>query len=163
MVSIKLEMEGVILSVVNADAPQVGCEMEVKGNFWSELDNKAKGLTNEERLIIGTDFNGHVDEGNLGDEEVMGRFGVGNSFSENLFQEKVRTQNNIYHGGRATPADYLLCRRPSLKEVGNCKVKAGERLVTQHRTTVRSINFRTKKKRMRAEPKINEGRLSSGI
>lgn len=152
-----------ILSVVNADAPQVGCEMEEKGNFWSELDNKAKGQTNEERLIIGTDFNGHG-EGNLGKEEAMGRFGVGKSFSENLFQEKGRTQNKIYHGGRATQADYLLCRRPSLKEVGDCKVKAGERLITQHRTTVRSVNFRTKKKRMRAEPKITEeGRLSSGI
>ncbi|KAK3525004.1 hypothetical protein QTP86_012879 [Hemibagrus guttatus] len=29
-----------------------------------------------ERVVIGVDFNGHVGEGNRGDEEVMGKFGV---------------------------------------------------------------------------------------
>ena len=29
-----------------------------------------------ERVVLGADFNGHVGEGNRGDEEVMGRFGV---------------------------------------------------------------------------------------
>ncbi|KAK3529855.1 hypothetical protein QTP86_007266 [Hemibagrus guttatus] len=29
-----------------------------------------------ERVVIGADFNGHVGEGNTGDEEVMGKFGV---------------------------------------------------------------------------------------
>ncbi|KAK3540661.1 hypothetical protein QTP70_034516 [Hemibagrus guttatus] len=29
-----------------------------------------------ERVVIGADFNGHVGEGNRGDEEVMGKFGV---------------------------------------------------------------------------------------
>ncbi|KAK3549895.1 hypothetical protein QTP86_015521, partial [Hemibagrus guttatus] len=29
-----------------------------------------------ERVVIGADFNGHIAEGNTGDEEVMGKFGV---------------------------------------------------------------------------------------
>ncbi|KAK3543559.1 hypothetical protein QTP70_023895 [Hemibagrus guttatus] len=44
VMSLKLEIEGVMLNVVSGYAPQ--------------------------------DFNGHVGEGNRGDEEVMGKFGV---------------------------------------------------------------------------------------
>ncbi|KAI5095122.1 hypothetical protein C0J45_15197 [Silurus meridionalis] len=50
---VKLEVEGMMINVISAYAPQVGCE----------------------RLVIGSDFNGHVGEGNIGDEEVMGRYG----------------------------------------------------------------------------------------
>ncbi|KAF7697265.1 hypothetical protein HF521_005683, partial [Silurus meridionalis] len=39
--------------------------------FWSELDEVVDGVPREERLVIGADFNGHVSEGNRGDEEVM--------------------------------------------------------------------------------------------
>ena len=30
----------------------------------------------EQRVVIGADLNGHVGEGNTGDERVMGRYGV---------------------------------------------------------------------------------------
>ncbi|KAK3545313.1 hypothetical protein QTP70_003667 [Hemibagrus guttatus] len=56
---LKLEIEGVMLNVVSGYAPQVGCALEEKERFWSELDE-----------VIGADFNvGHVGE-------VMGKFGV---------------------------------------------------------------------------------------
>ena len=35
-----------------------------------------QGIPKSERVIIGTDFNGHVGEGNKGDERVMGRYGI---------------------------------------------------------------------------------------
>ncbi|KAK3548737.1 hypothetical protein QTP70_018457 [Hemibagrus guttatus] len=67
--------------VVNAifweDFPlDVGCELEEKEGFWSELDEVIESIPTGERVVIGTDFNGHVGEGNTGDEEVMGKFGV---------------------------------------------------------------------------------------
>ncbi|KAK3518224.1 hypothetical protein QTP70_033929, partial [Hemibagrus guttatus] len=54
----------------------VGCELEEKERFWSELDEVMESIPTGERVVIGEDFNGHVGEGNTGDEEVMGKFGV---------------------------------------------------------------------------------------
>ncbi|KAK3557864.1 hypothetical protein QTP86_003257 [Hemibagrus guttatus] len=76
VMSLKLEIEGVMLNVVSGYAPQVGCELEEKERFWSELDEVMESIPTGERVVIGADFNGHVGEGNTGDEEVMGRFGV---------------------------------------------------------------------------------------
>ncbi|KAK3525961.1 hypothetical protein QTP70_011398 [Hemibagrus guttatus] len=76
VMSLKLEIEGVMLNVVSGYAPQVGCELEEKERFWSELDEVMENIPTGERVVIGADFNGHVGEGNTGDEEVMGKFGV---------------------------------------------------------------------------------------
>ncbi|MCI4393350.1 hypothetical protein PGIGA_G00156550 [Pangasianodon gigas] len=76
VMSLKLEIEGVMLNVVSGYAPQVGCEVEEKERFWSELDEVIESIPTGERVVIGADFNGHVGEGNTGDEEVMGKFGV---------------------------------------------------------------------------------------
>ncbi|KAK3539406.1 hypothetical protein QTP70_006469 [Hemibagrus guttatus] len=76
VMSLKLEIEGVMLNVVSGYAPQVGCEIEEKERFWRELDEVMESIPTGERVVIGADFNGHVGEGNTGDEEVMGKFGV---------------------------------------------------------------------------------------
>ncbi|KAK3560550.1 hypothetical protein QTP86_010958 [Hemibagrus guttatus] len=52
----------------------VGCELVEKERFWSELDEVMESIPTGERVVIGADFNGHVGEGNTGDEEVMGKF-----------------------------------------------------------------------------------------
>ncbi|KAK3543940.1 hypothetical protein QTP70_031845 [Hemibagrus guttatus] len=76
VMSLKLEIEGVMLNVVSGYAPQVGCELKEKEKFWSELDEVMESIPTGERVVIGADFNGHVGEGNTGDEEVMGKFGI---------------------------------------------------------------------------------------
>ncbi|KAK3571265.1 hypothetical protein QTP86_005981 [Hemibagrus guttatus] len=76
VMSLKSEIEGVMLNVVSGYAPQVGCELEEKERFWSELDEVMESIPTGERVVIGADFNGHLGEGNRGDEEVMGKFGV---------------------------------------------------------------------------------------
>ncbi|KAK3508585.1 hypothetical protein QTP70_034101 [Hemibagrus guttatus] len=56
----------------------VGCELEEKEGFWSELDEVMESIPTGERVMGDKmDFNNvHVGEGNTGDEEVMGKFGV---------------------------------------------------------------------------------------
>ena len=63
------------MTVISAYAPQVGCLREEKDKCWTNLDEAVESIPKEERLVIGADFNGHVAEGNRGDENVMGRYG----------------------------------------------------------------------------------------
>ncbi|KAK3517731.1 hypothetical protein QTP70_016775, partial [Hemibagrus guttatus] len=44
VMSLKLEIEGVMLNVVSGYAPQVGCELEEKERFWSELDEVMESM-----------------------------------------------------------------------------------------------------------------------
>ena len=71
----KLEVNGSILNIliVSAYAPQVSNSMEEKNEFWEDLDGLIESVPKQERIVLGADLNGHVGEGNIGDEEIMGR------------------------------------------------------------------------------------------
>ena len=56
--------------------PQVGYKLEEKENFWSEVDEVMVSILRDERVVTGADFNDHVGEGNRGDEDMIGRFGL---------------------------------------------------------------------------------------
>ena len=93
--------------------PQVGCLTEEKDKFWTDLDEVVESIPKEERLVIGADFNGHVGEGNRGDDNVMGRYGDkarnaegqmltrgfrdtnGNGCGEHVFQKEGGTQGDL--------------------------------------------------------------------
>ncbi|KAI5606596.1 hypothetical protein C0J50_2095 [Silurus asotus] len=163
---VKVEVEGMIINVISAYAPQVGCEMEERERFWSEFDKVVEGVPRKERLVIGADFNGHVGEGNRGDEEVMGRYGFNQRNVEgqmvvdfakrmemavvNTYFKKKEDHRVMYRsGGRCTQVDYVLCRRCNLKEIGDCKVLAGDSVARQHRMVVCRMVLEAKKKRRR--------------
>ena len=38
MMSVKMKIEGVMVNAISAYAPQVGCELEEKEDFWNDLD-----------------------------------------------------------------------------------------------------------------------------
>ena len=77
LMDIKLEVNGSILNIVSAYAPRVNNSMEEKNYFWEDLDGLIKSISTEDRIVLGADFNGHVREGNIGREEIMGRYGAG--------------------------------------------------------------------------------------
>ncbi|MCJ8736308.1 hypothetical protein PDJAM_G00258080 [Pangasius djambal] len=126
---------------------------EEKERFWSELDEVIESIPTGERVVIGADFNGHVGEGNTGDEEVMAKFGVKEKnlegqmvvdFAKRMdmavvnpyFQKREEHSVTYKSGGRSTQVDYILCRRGSLKEISDCKVVVGESVARQHRMVV---------------------------
>ncbi|KAK3528988.1 hypothetical protein QTP70_014117 [Hemibagrus guttatus] len=177
VMSLKLEIEGVMLNVVSGYAPQVGCELEEKERFWSELDEMMESIPTGERVVIGADFNGHVGEGNTGDEEVMGKFGVKErnlegqmvvDFAKRMdmavvntyFQKREEHRVTYKSGGGTTQVDYILCRRGNLKEISDCKVVVGESVARQHRMVVCRMTLMVcKKKRSKIEKKTKWWKL----
>ncbi|KAG2465922.1 CFDP2 protein, partial [Polypterus senegalus] len=167
----KLENGGVMMNVVSAYGPQVGCVIGEKEDFWSELDEVMNSVPNRQKVVIGMNFNGHVGEGNSGDKEVMGRYSVEErneegqrivDFAKRMDMAVVNTyfkkreEHGVYKsGGRCRQVDYILCRSVDLKEIEDCTVVAGESVVKQHRMVVCRMTSEIKKrKRVRAEPRI---------
>ncbi|KAK3562016.1 hypothetical protein QTP86_024486 [Hemibagrus guttatus] len=156
---------------------KVGCELEEKERFWSELDEVMESIPTGERVVIGADFNGHVGEGNTGDEEVMGKFGVKErnlegqmvvDFAKRMdmgvvntyFQKREEHRVTYKSGGRSTQVDYILCRRGNLKEISDCKVVVGESVARQHRMVVCRMTLMVcKKKRSEIEKKTKWWKL----
>ena len=77
-----MELDGVMLNVISAYAPQMGCIREEKETFWLDLDETVEKIPRNERIVVGADLNGHVGEGNNGDEECTGRHGLGKRNNE---------------------------------------------------------------------------------
>ena len=73
----KLEAKGSILNIVSAYTPQVNNSMEEKNDFWQDLDGLIESASKQERIVLGADLNGHVGKENIGDEEIIGRYGAG--------------------------------------------------------------------------------------
>ncbi|XP_065675628.1 uncharacterized protein LOC136091844 [Hydra vulgaris] len=171
VICVKLEIDGVVMNVISAYAPQVGCDMEEKEEFWRELDEVVLQVPIEDRMILGADFNRHVGEGNSGNEEVMGRYRVKERNTEgqmvvdfaktikmavvNTYFKKISVNYSQKSGGRGTQVDYILCRRRNLKEVSDYKVVPGESVATQHGMVMCRMVLEVKKKKtVRAKPKI---------
>ena len=76
LISMKLEVDGILINIVSAYAPQVGCDEEEKEAFWADLEEVVGKIPTVERLVIGADLNAHVGEGNTNDE-AMGKHGFG--------------------------------------------------------------------------------------
>ena len=75
--AMNLKVKGSILNIVSVYAPQVNNSMEEKNEFWEDLNRLIESISKEERIALGADLNGHVGEGNIGDKEIMGRYGAG--------------------------------------------------------------------------------------
>ncbi|XP_042861103.1 craniofacial development protein 2-like [Penaeus japonicus] len=164
MMTLKLEIDGVLLNVVSAYAPQVGGGREEKEQFWEKLDEAVALIPKEERIITGADFNGHVGKGNRGDERVIGKYGYGARNDEgqamvdfahrtnmsviNTFYSKRESHKVTYtSGGKHTQIDYILCRRMHLKEGRDCKVIPGENVAKQHKVVIGKMRLMSRRRR----------------
>ena len=172
LMAMKLEVNGSILNIVSAYAPQVNYSMEEKNDFWEDLDGLIESISKEERIVLGADLNGHVGEGNIGDGEIMGRYGAGTRNKEGsmvvdfgkrmdlaivntYFKKKDEHRVTYKSGGKSTQVDYVMCRRRNLKEMCDCKLILNECVAKQHRMVVCKMALMVKKKKAeKVKPKI---------
>ena len=164
LMAMKLEIKGLILNIVSAYVPQVNNSMEEKNNFWENLDGLIEKISKEERIFLGADLNGHVGEGNIGDEEIMGRYGAETRNKEGsmvvdfgkrmdlaivntYFKKKDEHGVTYKSGGKSTQVDYVMCRRRNLKEMCDCKVILNECVAKQHCMVVCKMALMAKKKK----------------
>ena len=177
LMAMKLEVNGSILNIASAYAPQVNNSMEEKNDFWEDLDGLIESISTEERIVLGADLNGHVGEGNKGDEEIMWRYGAGTRNKEgsmvvdfgkrmNLaivntyFKKKDEHRVTYKSGGKSTQVDYVMCKRRNLKEMCDCKVILNECVAKQHRMVVCKMALMVKKKKAEnVKPKIRWWKL----
>ena len=177
LMAMKLEVNGSILNIVSAYAPQVNYSMEEKNDFWEDLDGLIESISKEERIVLGADLNGHVGKGNIGDEEIMGRYSAGTRNKEGLmvvdfgkrmdlaivntyFKKKDEHRVTYKSGGKSTQVDYVMCRRRNLKEMCDCKVILNECVAKQHRMVVCKMALMVKKKKAeKVKPKIRWWKL----
>ena len=172
IISVKADIGGMMINIISAYALQVGCDMEEKNDFYSELDETMAKIPNTERVVVGADLNGHVGEGNYGDEDVIGRHGIKVRNGEGqlivdfakrmemavintYFMKKDEHRITYKSGEHCTQVDYILYRRCNLKEIEDCKVFTGESVARQHRMVVCKMTLAMKmRKRERPKPKI---------
>ena len=178
LIAMKLEVKGSILNIVSAYASQVNNSMEEKNDFWEDLDGLIESISKEERIVLGADLNGHVGEGNIGDEEIMGRYGAGTRNKEGSmvvdigkrmdlaivntylfwrYLDKKKDEHRVTYksGGKSTQVDYVMCRRRNLKEMCDFKVILNECVAKQHRMVVCKMAIMVKKKKAeKVKPKI---------
>ena len=158
---LKMKVDGVMLNVITAYAPQVGCIREEKEAFWLDLDKTVEKIPKNKRIEVGADQNGHVGEGNAGDEECMSRHGLGKRNNEGqavedfakrmelaititCFVKKPAHRVSYKSGRRSSQMDYVMVRRRRIMEVVDRKVIVDERVAKQHKIVVSAIIIWTK-------------------
>ena len=137
-----------------------------------------QGISAEEKIFIGGDFNGHVWNSHRGFENVHGGYGfgdrndAGNSILDfavsydmilvnTWFRELVSHLITYRSGGNASQIDFFLTRRVGRSCCLDCKVIPGECVATQHRLLVLDIRLRKVYRKMRRvlNPKIKWWKL----
>ena len=173
----KLEVKGSIVNIVSAYASQVNNSMEEKNDFWEDLDGLIESVSKEERIVPGADLNGHVGEGNIGDEEIMKRPGAGTRNKEEsmivdfgkridlaivntYFKKKDEHKVTYKRGGKSAQVNYVMCGSRNLKKMCDCKVILNECVAKQHRMVVCKMALMVKKKKAeKVKPKIQWWKL----
>ena len=149
----KVALDGDIINIMSAYAPQTGCGENEKIKFWEEMDEELRDIPDTEKLWVGGDFNGHCGRNNSGKEEAIRKYGVGESneagdnfvvfaMSHNMrvlntYFEKAERHKITYKSGAAeSQIDYILCRSSDKGNIKDGNVILGESVTNQHRPLV---------------------------
>jgi len=178
IIKIKVVMEGNLIHVISAYAPQGGKSQEEKEEFWGMMDDSIGNIPENEILVIGGDLNGHVGKDRNSFEDVMGIDGYGERNADGeiileicqsrqlkilntMFKKKDRHKITYKSGNKETQVDYILARKNDKIRFKDCKVALEEECLTQHRllcSDIRILGMKRKRKR-KGEKKIKVWKL----
>ena len=82
LMMVKMVWRGVKVNVISAYAPQVGLGRDEKEQFWEEFDELVGSISEDERIVVGGDLNGHVQKDSDGYNRVHGGWGYGSRNAE---------------------------------------------------------------------------------
>ena len=151
----------VIVNVICCHAPQSVLPVDEKDTFYERLFSVVASVPEEEMLVLGGDFNGHVGEPSARFEGVHGGNGYGVRNQDGLLildfsvANKLAIVNTFFQknnsrlitfssGGNHTQIDYILVRRAQLKSIKDTKVISSEECITQHKLLVCDLVVSTK-------------------
>ncbi|XP_066966169.1 craniofacial development protein 2-like [Macrobrachium rosenbergii] len=77
IMKVKLMLSEEVLNVISAYAPQAACTEEEKSMFWRELDEVLTSVSEEERVVLGGDLNGHIGTDRRVISRIHGGLGMG--------------------------------------------------------------------------------------
>ncbi|CAG4936579.1 unnamed protein product [Parnassius apollo] len=140
LMSIKVLVEGEVLNIVAAYAPQVGCSQAEKDNFWTSLEYILQLISPKETTLLGGDLNGHIGEANSAFKRVHGGYAYGTlndagkvilstaaafdlAIANSFFAKKIEHLITYKSGQTSSQIDYILINRAHIGRVTNCKEK----------------------------------------
>ncbi|CAG9137733.1 unnamed protein product [Plutella xylostella] len=156
---LKILIEGELVNVISAYAPQTGCSEIDKTAFWNMFDGTLQQVPAKETIIIGGDLNGHIGTTSEPHNRIHGGHGYGTlneagkvilqtamafdlAIINSFFKKKPEHIITYKSGPASSQIDYILTNRAHIGRVKNCKVIPGECAITQHRIVVADMVFK---------------------
>ncbi|GJX85613.1 retrovirus-related pol polyprotein LINE-1 [Tanacetum coccineum] len=133
IMAISVVIDGEVVNVISAYAPQVGLSDVEKKRLWNELDELVRECSADERLIIGGNLNGHI-EATTDEYE-----GVHGGFANSFFKKSEAHLITIQSGGHYTQIDYLLVRKGDLRACRDYRAFPIETCSSQHRLKLTAL------------------------
>lgn len=161
IMSVRVVIGEKVVNVVCAYAPQVGLSELEKEAFWACLDDLVGSIPDDQFLVMGGDFNGHIGQRVDGYHSAHGGFGFGvrNEGGSALlefatahelvivnsaFQKREEHLITFSSGGHNTQINYLLMRRRDIRSCEDCKVLRSEACASQHRLLAMDVSIESR-------------------
>ena len=142
---VNIVIGNVVWEVVSPYCPQASRSVNEKEEFYELMGQ----VTTRERVLVGSDFNGHVGSNMGGFGELHGSFGFGQIYDGGIrfldwaVDKRLRLMNICFQKRKSQPItfpssetetmmDYILVNSKDRSSVKDVKVIPGEEIVSQH-------------------------------
>jgi len=160
IMAIRLVVGVEALNVICDYALQVGLTDDIKRIFWEELEEVVQSVPQSEKVLLGGDFNGHIDTQAYGYDLTYGGFCFGKRNSggvmilgftgafdltivNSCFKKKEDHLGTFRSGNNKSQIDYFLIRTNDRRMCKDCKVIPSKCLGAQYKLLVMDLVFKS--------------------